>query len=113
MHTRSSASRTDRLSASASEYTTTVWIPRSRQDRMIRSAISPRLAIKIFLNMPAIVLILPEGTALGARRGTRQMQGGESARTAAYWVVREERTRSDNAADDRSSSGRSEEHTSE
>jgi hypothetical protein len=27
------------------------------------------------------------------------MQGGASARTAAYWVVREERTRSDNAAD--------------
>ncbi len=27
------------------------------------------------------------------------MQGGASARTAAYWVVREERTRSDNDAD--------------
>ncbi len=33
------------------------------------------------------------------------MQGGASARTAAYWVVREERTRSDNAADGRSWTG--------
>ena len=33
------------------EYTTAVWIPISRQARMIRSAISPRLAIKILENM--------------------------------------------------------------
>jgi hypothetical protein len=33
------------------------------------------------------------------------MQGGASARAAAYWVVREERTRSDNAADDHSWTG--------
>jgi hypothetical protein len=33
------------------------------------------------------------------------MQGGASARTAAYWFVREERTRSNNAADGRSWTG--------
>jgi hypothetical protein len=33
------------------------------------------------------------------------MPGGASARTAAYWVVREERTRSDNTADGRSWTG--------
>jgi hypothetical protein len=37
------------------------------------------------------------------------MQGGASARTAAYWVVREERTRSENAADGRSWTGFNEE----
>src|SRR5258706_11029095 len=29
----------------------TVWMPSSRQAQMMRSAISPRLAIRIFLNM--------------------------------------------------------------
>src|SRR6266550_5115727 len=38
---------TGRLCASASLYTSTVWMPSSRQARMIRSAISPRLAIRI------------------------------------------------------------------
>src|SRR6266481_318039 len=39
--------------ASASEYTTTVRMPISRQARCMRSAISPRLAIRIFSNMLA------------------------------------------------------------
>ena len=46
-----SAKATWRLSRSASEYTATVEMPISLQARMIRMAISPRLAIKIFVNM--------------------------------------------------------------
>src|SRR6266436_1673219 len=53
MHTAWSAKRTCRLSRSACEYTATVLIPRSLQAQITRSAISPRLAISIFLNMPA------------------------------------------------------------
>src|SRR6185369_922859 len=47
MHTDSSARRTYFASRSASECTITVWMPSSRQARWTRSAISPRLAIKI------------------------------------------------------------------
>src|SRR3979490_2238582 len=53
MHTDSSASFTYLASVSASEYTTTVRVPTSRQARWRRSAISPRLAIRIFSNMLA------------------------------------------------------------
>src|SRR5207245_2274234 len=53
MHTDSSASFTYLASVSASEYTTTVRMPISRQARCMRSAISPRLAIRIFSNMLA------------------------------------------------------------
>ena len=51
MQTSSSAKRTCRASRSASLYTATVRMPSSRQAEMMRSAISPRLAIRIFLNM--------------------------------------------------------------
>src|SRR5574343_361951 len=51
--TDSSASLTYLASRSASEWTTTVLIPSSRQARWIRRAISPRLAIRIFSNMMA------------------------------------------------------------
>src|SRR5690606_7438537 len=51
MQTDSSASFTYFASLSASECTTTVLIPSSRQARWIRRAISPRLAIRIFSNM--------------------------------------------------------------
>src|SRR5215510_13788329 len=51
MHTLSSASRTCMASASATEWTSTVRIPISRQARWMRSAISPRLAIRIFSNI--------------------------------------------------------------
>src|SRR5881296_2298672 len=51
MQMSSSANLTCSESASAVEYTATVWMPSSRQAQMIRSAISPRLAIRIFLNM--------------------------------------------------------------
>src|SRR3982751_453345 len=53
MQTSSSAKRTCREFSSASEYTATVRIPSSRQAQMMRRAISPRLAIRIFLNMVA------------------------------------------------------------
>src|SRR5690349_8366461 len=50
MHTDSSASITYLASASASECTATVLMPISRQARWTRSAISPRLAMRIFSN---------------------------------------------------------------
>src|SRR5512145_2611745 len=51
MQTSSSANRTCSEFSSASEYTATVLIPSSRQAQITRSAISPRLAIRIFLNI--------------------------------------------------------------
>src|SRR6476619_6167462 len=53
MHTDSSASITYLASASASEWMATVLMPISRQARWMRSAISPRLAMRIFSNMDA------------------------------------------------------------
>src|SRR5438309_3396162 len=50
MQMASSAEWTGRLCASASLYTTTVWIPSSRHARMTRSAISPRFAMRILSN---------------------------------------------------------------
>src|SRR2546421_2006486 len=46
MQTASSARCTGRLCPSASLYTTTDWMPSSRQARITRSAISPRLAMR-------------------------------------------------------------------
>src|SRR5690606_29820718 len=57
MHTASSASFTYLASRSASEYTITALMPISRQARWMRRAISPRLAIRIFLNMVARPLL--------------------------------------------------------
>src|SRR5262245_39548425 len=57
MQTSSSAKRTCRECSSASEYTATVLMPSSRQARMIRRATSPRLAMRIFLNMPQSTVI--------------------------------------------------------
>src|SRR6476469_5256265 len=51
MHTLSSARRTCMASASAVECTATVEMPISLQARCTRSAISPRLAIRIFSNI--------------------------------------------------------------
>src|SRR5690606_3887399 len=53
MQTDSSARRTCMASASAVECTATVRMPISWQARWMRSAISPRLAISTFSNMPA------------------------------------------------------------
>src|SRR3989337_2813214 len=47
MQIASSARCTGRLCASASLYTTTVWMPSSRHARITQSAISPRLAMRI------------------------------------------------------------------
>src|SRR5258708_21161596 len=51
MQTSSSANRTCSEFSSASEYTATVRTPSSRHAQMMRRAISPRLAMRIFLNM--------------------------------------------------------------
>src|SRR5262245_9337247 len=51
MQTSSSANLTCSEFSSASEYTATVLMPSSRHAWMTRRAISPRLAISIFLNM--------------------------------------------------------------
>src|SRR6478735_1032881 len=51
MHTDSSASSTWSASRSASEYTATLAMPSRRAVLMTRQAISPRLAIRIFLIM--------------------------------------------------------------
>src|SRR5678815_311413 len=51
MHTDSSANRTWSPVASAVECTATVRIPSSRHARMILRAISPRFAMRIFLNI--------------------------------------------------------------
>src|SRR3954470_9142528 len=51
MQTLSSARRTCMASPSAVECTATVWMPSSLQARRMRSAISPRLAIRILSNI--------------------------------------------------------------
>src|SRR3954452_1160979 len=55
MQTDSSASFTYFASVSASECTTTVRMPISRQARWMRSAISPRLAIRTFSNIERLL----------------------------------------------------------
>src|SRR5262245_45887835 len=52
MQTSSSANLTWSESLSTSEWTATVRMPSSLQAQMMRSAISPRFAMRIFLNMP-------------------------------------------------------------
>src|SRR5215468_3710473 len=69
MHTDSSASRTAREAASAVEWATTVRMPRSRQVRRMRRAISPRLAIRILWNMDR-----PAGAARARPAGSARLQ---------------------------------------
>src|SRR5258708_8755957 len=64
MHTAWSAKRTCRPWASASEYTATVLTPSSLQAQMTRRAISPRFAIRIFLNIPGAA-VRPRPLAVG------------------------------------------------
>src|ERR671920_804170 len=54
MQIASSAMRTCMASASAVECTATDWMPISRQARTTRSAISPRLAIRILSNIASL-----------------------------------------------------------
>src|SRR3954451_1966767 len=56
MQTASSARRVCRHSSSAWLYTATVAIPSSRQARITRTAISPRLAMRIFLNIQSLLV---------------------------------------------------------
>src|SRR5487761_2275541 len=71
---------TSRAFASASEYTATHFTPRRCAVRITRQAISPRLAMSIFLNMeclprpaPRRFALFEEGTyaLLAVRRGAR------------------------------------------
>src|SRR6185437_10233385 len=59
MQTLSSARRTCMALASAVECTATVLMPMSRQARWMRSAISPRLAIRIFSNIAFPISLAP------------------------------------------------------
>ncbi len=75
MHTASSAKRTCRPLASASEYTATVLSPSSLHAQITRSAISPRLAIRTFLNIG--------GGVAGALAGS----GGPDVKSGSpYWT---------------------------
>src|SRR5690606_22874319 len=65
MHTDSSASRTHMALESASECTATVEMPISLHARWTRSAISPRLAIRILSNMR----LLDDGERLAELHG--------------------------------------------
>src|SRR6476660_6007339 len=68
MQTLSSASRTCMAEASAVECTATVRMPISWQARWMRSAISPRLAIR---TLPNIMACSPCGRAPAASRAAR------------------------------------------
>src|SRR6266542_4631938 len=76
MHTASSAKRTCRPWASASEYTATVLTASSLQAQMTRRAISPRFAIRIFLNIPGAA-VRPRPLAVGpdAEQGVPVLHG--------------------------------------
>src|SRR6476619_2966081 len=76
MQTDSSASLTYLASRSASECTTTVLMPSSRQARCTRSAISPRLAIRILSNG------LSEGTSAKVRSADHEQRLPELHRLA-------------------------------
>src|SRR5436309_116989 len=73
MQTLSSASRTCMASASAVECTATVAIPSSLQARSTRSAISPRLAIRILSNIYSII-----------NHGRRRRDGGDRRHMGAH-----------------------------
>src|SRR5262245_49666354 len=75
MHTDSSASRTCRLSRSASLKTATVAMSSSRQARITRSAISPRFAIRTLRN----IALLRGAEALGEPPTLRTRSGGLDA----------------------------------
>ena len=82
MATARSASRTNSASASASEYTATVPMPRRRQVRKMRRAISPRLATKtrsIYIRKtpkPSAPLTSSLCTALSAMPSTVRVSRG-------------------------------------
>src|SRR5258707_4713779 len=69
MQPLSSASRTCMASASAVECTATVAMPSSLQARRIRSAISPRLAIRILSNIVTASSVTLRSELLRASKG--------------------------------------------
>src|SRR5580704_13164479 len=70
MCTASSAARTWRAPASASEYTATVRMPRRRALRKMRQAISPRFATsRLLINVPSPAALHAEHTVRGALLG--------------------------------------------
>jgi hypothetical protein len=89
MQTLSSARRTCMASASAVEWTATVWMPISRQARRMRSAISPRLAIRTFSNMGRgclfqIITTWPNSTGLPSET---RMRATLPALGALIWFI--------------------------
>src|SRR6185295_4337092 len=78
MQTDSSAKRTCSALASTVECTATVAMPSSRHARMTRSAISPRLAIRIFLNTAGF----PSGPSSSSRRADAEERLAELHRLA-------------------------------
>src|SRR4051812_19190307 len=81
MQTLSSASRTCMALASAVECTATVAMPSSFAARRMRSAISPRLAIRILSNMPGsrCSLDYEEGLAVLDRLAVLDEDRGDGA----------------------------------
>src|SRR5690606_39066309 len=71
--------RTCGASRSASEYTATVPMPRRRQVRITRHAISPRFAIRILSNMRAVSPV--RGKSMEAL-GRAQLRGAGACRSA-------------------------------
>src|SRR5690242_18835404 len=80
MHTDSSASWTCRLARSASDWTATVLMPISRHARMMRTAISPRLAINIFLNISVLRFDLKQRLAVLHRVAVGDQRFHDTAR---------------------------------
>src|SRR5205085_12459311 len=87
MHTDSSASITYLASASASECTATVLMPISRQARWTRSAISPRLAMRIFSNK--VLLDQEEGLTVLHRLAVLDQDGLHRARNVGLDLVQQ------------------------
>src|SRR3954468_18522122 len=89
MQTASSASFTYLASRSASEYTMTALTPSSWQARWIRRAISPRLATRIFLNMPARSLDHEERLAVLHRLAVLAQDLRDRARLVGFDLVQD------------------------
>src|SRR5262245_26513646 len=83
MHTDSSASRTWRLSRSASLNTATVAMRSSRHARSTRSAISPRLATRTLRNIRLLGTHPVGALGGGARGGSRRVRAHAGAEFAA------------------------------
>src|SRR5688500_6540631 len=88
MCTAWSASRTWRASRSQSEYTATTGRPISRQARMIRTAISPLLATRIFIRSERDISVLLRGVLvpLGLEGGEGGDQPGAGLARTDHFV---------------------------